>query len=740
MTTLADFQIEAIGNLLEAMEEDKKEIVFKSPTGSGKTIMLTHFMNEYVKSNSKTIFIWLTPGKGDLEEQSKSKMDYFISNSQTKLLDDVLSDGFQENDFCFINWERVTKKGNNALKESERDNLIDKIKKTKIENNNFVIVIDESHQHYTTKSNDLINMFEPLKIIRTSATPHLNDFSNLIEVDEGQVIEEGYIKKILIINENFNSQVEIGNPLEFLIQQGIQKQNELAVRYVEKSSKVNPLVIIQLPNNNDALLKDVEDYLESKNVTYENGLLAVWLSNKKENLEGIEDNEAKPTFIIIKQAIATGWDCPRAQVLIKLRDNSDEVFEIQTIGRIRRMPELTHYDDELLDSCYLYTFDEKFTEGVKENLKDRASDSMILFLKEEFKEIELISEEKSSVPTSKDPKLMLHLLKNYYQTEYGVTSRTTENKEIFKKKKYIFEEFIQKTIVTGQIESLNKESLDQLTKIDFKDKSSVSELGREYHNRIARLGIKLGLSYTYMNTIVRRLFSRDTTYDNKILSLETKLLYTFVINNFYRLHEDILNVLSSEKYAQPQFSLPVPNTKKLRFPAEFRFTYDKSNKLQRQYTKNVYDGYLSSAIPRSTPETLFEKTCQLNPNVDWFYKNGDKGSEYLSITYLDNNNKQKSFYPDYVISVNGHLIVIETKGGFSRYGQSEDIDVYTPKKFNVLKAYLIRHNLLGGIVRQDKSNNELFICHTEYHDDIKNENWILLDEFFEELTDSKNER
>ena len=37
-----------------------------------------------------------------------------------------------------------------------------------------------------------------------------------------------------------------------------------------------------------------------------------------------------------------------------------EDFEIQTIGRIRRMPEAKHYDIEVLDCCYLYTFDEKY--------------------------------------------------------------------------------------------------------------------------------------------------------------------------------------------------------------------------------------------------------------------------------------------------------------------------------------------------------------------------------------------
>lgn len=144
---LLDFQYDAIGRLLKAMESGKTDIVLKSCTGSGKTIILTHFMYEYFKTHSKTVFIWLTPGKGDLEEQSKEKMDKYVHWSQTKLLSDVMTSGFSENDACFINWEKLTKKGNNALKDSERTNFLEYIEKARNEGLVFKIIVDESHQH-----------------------------------------------------------------------------------------------------------------------------------------------------------------------------------------------------------------------------------------------------------------------------------------------------------------------------------------------------------------------------------------------------------------------------------------------------------------------------------------------------------------------------------------------------------------------------------------------------------------
>ena len=109
--------------------------------------------------------------------------------------------------------------------------------------------------------------------------------------------------------------------------------------------------------------------------------------------------------------------------------------------------------------------------------------------------------------------------------------------------------------------------------------------------------------------------------------------------------------------------------------------------------------------------------------MDWVYKNGDKGAEYFSIVYMDSFGKQKSFFPDYIISVQGEIWIIETKGGFDRTGKSEDIDIFSPRKFEVLKNYLVKYGLCGGFVREDKQSQELCICMEEYSEDIKSERW-----------------
>lgn len=169
--TLANFQLKAIEALMEAMGKPNRDIILKSCTGSGKTIILAHFMDEYLKSTNKAVFVWLTPGKGNLELQSKAKMDKYIHGSNTKLLSDIMSSGFEENDACFINWEKLTKKGNNALKDSERTNFVEHIQNAIDNGLTFTVIVDESHQNDTIKADDILALFNANKIIRCSATP-----------------------------------------------------------------------------------------------------------------------------------------------------------------------------------------------------------------------------------------------------------------------------------------------------------------------------------------------------------------------------------------------------------------------------------------------------------------------------------------------------------------------------------------------------------------------------------------
>ncbi len=722
---LKEFQLNAVKSLFEAMETPARDIILKSPTGSGKTIILTYFMHQYIQSFPKTVFVWLTPGKGNLEEQSKAKMDKYIHASQTKLLSDVMTAGFEENDSCFINWEKLTKKGNNALKDSERTNFLEHIQHALNDGIRFVIIVDESHQNNTIKADEIIQYFHTDKIIRCSATPKGIAKAEIIEIPEEEVIAAGLIKKMLVINQDFPQNIETEDQTAFLLEKALQKQRELHAAFLKGGNDINPLIVIQIPNKSETLQDGVERYLETQGLTYENGQLAVWLSDRHENLEGIDKPNAISSAVIIKQAVATGWDCPRAHILVKLRDNMDETFEIQTIGRIRRMPEAKHYDNDLLDSCYLYTFDEKFTTGVKLALDKGALNACTLFLKNEYRDITLTGEQRTTVTSTRNPQKALQAIVSYAQKELGIGTNKAENRTRLQAAEYEMSENIVKHTISGETATLDFSTEDMNT-IAVTEKLNTHTHGRDYHHKIGKIGMEIGMEYSYMNTIIRKLFDKNFKYSRKILALEPREVYAFVINNADRLRHLVREAMAYE-LAQLSLEVPAKSYYDFRIPQSCMFTYNGEAKTQLIMKKNVYQNYLSSAAPRSTPEVKFEKFCEHSDSVEWWYKNGDKGNEYFSIVYVDNSNRQKLFYPDYIISVGGQIWIVETKGGFDRSGNSQDIDLYTPKKFGVLKAYLDEHGLKGGIVRNDATTDELCICMEHYSDDIGSDDWQVLE-------------
>ncbi|PXX80988.1 DEAD/DEAH box helicase family protein [Dielma fastidiosa] len=721
---LKNFQLSAVKSLFEAMDKPARDIILKSPTGSGKTIILTYFMHQYVQSYRNTVFVWLTPGKGNLEEQSKAKMDKYIHAAQTKLLSDVMSGGFEENDNCFINWEKLTKKGNNALKDSERTNFLEHIEHALNAGLHFIVVVDESHQNNTVKADEIIQYFHTDKIIRCSATPKGIKNAEIIEIPEADVIAEGLIKKMLIINENFPQRVEMENATNYLLEQAYSKQRKIRAEFLSAGKDINPLIVVQIPNKSEKLQDDVERWFETQGVTYENGQLAVWLSDMRENLEGIEEINAPSVAVIIKQAVATGWDCPRAAILVKLRDNMDETFEIQTIGRIRRMPEAHHYGKDLLDSCYLYTFDEKFTAGVKLSLGKGALEAATLFLKNEYKGIILTSEQRTMVTDHRNPKKALLSVAKYFEEKFKTSTNKAENKARLQTAGFEFSADILRHTLSGETATLDFASTDMNTVV-ITEKLNTHDHGHMYHQKVGKIGMEIGMEYSYMNTIIRKLFDRNFTYSRKILAMEPREVYAFVINNADLLRHTVRDAMAAEL---EQLTLDINQVSKVpfRIPQSCLFTYDGTAKTQLEMKKNVYQGYLSSAEVRSSSERKFEKFCEKCDAVEWVYKNGDKGNEYLSIVYADNSDKQKNFYPDYIISVNGEVWIVETKGGFDRSGNSQDIDIFTPKKFAVLKNYLNRYDLKGGIVRYDEKSEELCICMDSYSEDINSDSWVVL--------------
>ena len=88
---LLPFQEEHKNGLLTACKSHKK-LVLQSPTGSGKTVLVTSFIVDYLDENPDTVFIWLCPGAGSLQDQSRGVFERLTAGINTGDVYDFISD------------------------------------------------------------------------------------------------------------------------------------------------------------------------------------------------------------------------------------------------------------------------------------------------------------------------------------------------------------------------------------------------------------------------------------------------------------------------------------------------------------------------------------------------------------------------------------------------------------------------------------------------------------------------
>ena len=728
--TLFDFQENAVMKLLDLVTDShsKQTIVVKSPTGSGKTIILIGFVDEYLnKVNSNTAIIWLCPGKGDLEEQSRQKMCSVAPHRNTQNLFDALQNGFAPESTTFINWELVTKRGNTAIRDSERKNLFDRIADAHRKGIDFIVIIDEEHSNNTAKAKTIIDAFAARNIIRVSATAIENKRYEFYEIDEVDVINKGLITKALYVNEGIQNNVEITDDYDYLLNLADEKRKAIAARYKEvlgDSKIIRPLVLIQFPNGQPETIRAVEQKLESMGYTYDNGMVSIWMSEDKRDLpENLTENDATPVFLLMKQAISTGWDCPRAKILVKLREGMSEQFEIQTIGRIRRMPEAKHYDDDLLDFCYVYTFDEKYKAGLLSSM-DKAYETRRLFLKDRCKTFTLEKEIRDMDFNGLGEREVLIKIHEAMVTKYHLGSDKNQNEMLLADAGYIFGAEIHGQALQGEF--VRTSSLaDSQSYITTHKRIDTHKHGIQLMHSIDAIKTSIGMAQGKVKTILERLFRKGGNSGHKLITLETAEFYAFIINNQHKLKEEFREVTAQMAVQLSMHLHPKKGT--FHIPEQDFFRYDPGVKNEVEYLSSAYHDYTSgfaTSLVRSTCEMLFEQHCEGRDDIEWVYKNGDTGQQYFSIVYVDGIQKQWLFYADYIVmKKDGTVWVIETKGGEFK-GQDKNIDRQIENKFNAFKAYAIKHELLWGFVR-DK-DNQLYINNTEFADDMADEHWVPL--------------
>jgi tryptophanyl-tRNA synthetase len=170
MFALKPFQETAVSNLkneflsLWKLPNHNIPLVFKSPTGSGKTIMLAQFLRDIVSDprfeGNDVAFVWFSFSEDSYEQSKKKLFEYYGGASELDLIDlnDLSRGKLNKNNIFFINWQKIkgkTKDSRKLRRENEQgltfDNLINE---THEDGRKIVVIIDEEHRENIKKRLD----------------------------------------------------------------------------------------------------------------------------------------------------------------------------------------------------------------------------------------------------------------------------------------------------------------------------------------------------------------------------------------------------------------------------------------------------------------------------------------------------------------------------------------------------------------------------------------------------------
>ncbi len=753
------YQQKAVKELVEKTMEllsdpgSRHTLVFKAPTGAGKTVMASEMLmrlNEEIPNNpevpyNEVAFIWIAPNK--LHEQSYFKMKSFFT--ETKELRPVVYDDIDHStsgfihagEILFVNWESINKDNAIIVRDSEQNaSLYDLTRRTQEEQGiPIIVIIDEEHMfagRLANKSETVLQKIDPKVEVRISATPTTTNPDAYVKIPRDRVIAEGMIKEGVVLNPalDFNSPNSSLN--QHLIHLALQKREELAEAYRRLGVNINPLLLIQLPNDgnekmtaeDESVRKEVVEYLDLiKGISTANGKLAVWLSAEKENLDGIERFDNPTEVLLFKQAIAMGWDCPRAAVLRIFREIKSFTFTAQTVGRILRMPEQRFYEDDILNKGYVYTnLSKDIIEIVNEDMDYLSSLHAVrreglcnVVLQSEFCERPAESRKRLGADFKK-------VLSDCFCEKYSVsntgctifTSAEMDGKEIPQPGKEAREnqQVVNRRTVGDKlkfaiqgigIDIVDDQAITGETGTIIVEKKvhyvrTTQELSKAFFAFCAKT---MGTRFEKVSIATLGYALKEVLYG--IFGLEETDAAKMVLYHGNRPKIEAIVGLALDRYLEILTKRQNEKSEKSFEKYDWEVPADRLYKEDTHFVrKDVEDHALVPFIQlkkASRPEERFVAFLETNKKfIDWWYKNGDAGKQHYAVSYTDTIGRKSLFYVDFVIRMkSGRIFLFDTKTTGS--------DPNAAPKHNALIDYIDSEegqklNLGGGIIIEDGEN------------------------------------
>lgn len=678
---LHDYQTLASNNLLERTrnhfteEERLVDLHLKAITGAGKTVIMADYMESVFEEydyKKNVAFVWMSIGTGGLHEQSYNELKGHLSTDINLYTSDTFrsQETLKHKDVLVLNWESVNTMDvadpdnpvyhNLIMKDGEKISLPQLFENTRNDNTEIIMIIDEAHiGAENTKTKDVqrtqvikkeINPKVVVNVTATPKPPRDTDPRDFIEVDTRSVIREGRIKKNVVISDDMDDEDD-ETFISWILNSAISKQEELKRLYIETGNEhINPLVIIQVPNGTygDVVREQVEEVLAGRGYTYGQENLALGYGTTI-NMGNIRESNSPVSFVIFKQALSTGWDVPRAQVWVKLRNIGSVTFDSQTLGRVLRVPQgkkvndptssnYKFFEEDALNNAYVYT-DRDYTVST--------SDYKTIFPTAKQLKYDLVEDVKNTV-----------LIK---ETIEKPEERITDE-EVTQAIRAMVNENRGTLVPEEELKFMVEVSFGEYTAYDLETEDTVIQ---QRNKEVTGQTDIVFYSNRYLDTVVKNDINRDVVF----YSIHDELQDTYGETNFIAMRKwilvnqnvitDTLNTLRQQKTRSANSNATIVTND---------FYLPETVLVNQKYEGEVFNksAYVKQplVLDKSAPERGFELQIDGLDNVKWWVKNQDNGAGALSIVYEVNESGKnyRLFNPDYIIKfTDGTVGIYETK-------------------------------------------------------------------------------
>ena len=430
---LMDYQraaaIDALKRLAQARagwaNDDRSSFALSAITGSGKTVIATAVIEATIFGSADlgvdpdphAAFLWITDDPA-LNRQTRNRMldasDLLAPKTLVEIDDGYLNPTLLPNRAYFLNIQklskssRLTQSGTNLRQASFWDVLTNTITGGKT---TLYLILDEAHRgmkqaadrrtivqrliHGEPGSNPPVPVVWGISATidrftrAMGETPDRTRYPHVI-VDIDKVRASGLVKDEIGLEQPD----EKGTFSTTLLRDAVRTTRSYEDRWAAYSSAegeptVLPVLVVQVPDKaNEAKLGEMVSVIESEWPELKPDAVAhvfgehepVVLGSRTINWVQAESIQGDTDIrvVLAKEAISTGWDCPRAEVLYSERPASDATHIAQVIGRMVRQP-LAHRiaTDDVLNSvaCYLPLFDSKKLSAIKDELEGKGGDA-----------------------------------------------------------------------------------------------------------------------------------------------------------------------------------------------------------------------------------------------------------------------------------------------------------------------------------------------------------------------------